>query len=36
MTATTEPIATADEGRANVEMLLACYESAAAGRRIEL
>lgn len=31
-----EPIATAEEGRANVEMLLACYESARTGRRVTL
>lgn len=31
-----EPIATAEEGRANVEMLLACYASAAEGRRVAL
>ena len=31
-----EPIATAEEGRANIEMLLAAYESAATGRRVEL
>lgn len=31
-----EPIATAAEGRVNVEMLLAAYESSAKGRRIEL
>ena len=31
-----EPIATAAEGRANVEMLLAAYESAQTGRRVAL
>ena len=30
-----EPIATAEEGRLNVEMLLAAYQSAAEGRRVE-
>jgi predicted dehydrogenase len=30
------PIATAQEGRENVELLLACYDSAATGRRVEL
>jgi predicted dehydrogenase len=30
------PIATADEGRMNVRMLLAAYESARSGRRVEL
>ena len=31
-----EPIATADEGRTNIEMLLAAYESAETGRRVNL
>jgi len=31
-----EPIATADEGRLNVEMLLAAHESAVAGKRVEI
>jgi predicted dehydrogenase len=31
-----EPIATAAEGRANIEMILACYESARTGRRVSL
>jgi predicted dehydrogenase len=31
-----EPIATAKEGRINVRMLLAAYESSAAGRRVEI
>jgi len=31
-----EPIATAEEGRTNVQMLLAAYQSASEGRRVEI